>query len=95
MPEGWPDTEVGWGITRDCWGRGYAPEAAAAAIDWAFDHLGWKHVVHCIDPANTSSQAVARKLGARNLRPGKLPPPFEDAPIDIWGQSREEWRARR
>ena len=95
MPEGWPGTEVGWGITRACWGRGYAPEAAAVAIDWAFEHLGWTRVIHCIDPANTGSQAVARKLGSRNLEPGRLPPPFEDSPIDVWGQSREEWRTRR
>jgi RimJ/RimL family protein N-acetyltransferase len=95
MPEGWPGTEVGWGIIRERWGCGYATEGAAAAIDWAFDHLGWTRVIHCIDPANTASQAVARKLGSRNLAPGTLPPPFQDAPIDIWGQSREEWRARR
>lgn len=95
MPDGWPGTEVGWGIARECWGRGYATEAAAAAIDWAFDHLDWTEVIHCIDPANLASQGVARKLGSRNRGPGKLPPPFEDAPIDIWGQSRSEWRTRR
>jgi RimJ/RimL family protein N-acetyltransferase len=95
MPDGWPGPEVGWGIIRECWGRGYATEGSAAAIDWAFDHLGWTRVIHCIDPANTASQAVARRLGSRNLAPGKLPPPFHEAPIDIWGQSRDDWRARR
>lgn len=94
-PEGWPGTEVGWAIVRDCWGRGFATEGAAAATDWAFDNLGWSEVIHSIDPANIASQQVARKLGSRNLGPGKLPPPFQDAPIDIWGQSRDEWRARR
>ena len=92
MPDGWPGPEVGWAIVRDCWGKGYAPEGAIAATNWAFDNLGWTNVIHSIDPANTSSQAVARKLGSRNLGPGKLPAPFEDAPIEIWGQSREEWR---
>jgi RimJ/RimL family protein N-acetyltransferase len=95
MPDGWPGTEVGWAIARDCWGRGYAPEGAQAATQWAFEHLGWDRVIHCIDPANVASQVVARKLGSRNLGPGKLPPPFEEAPIEIWGQSREEWRARQ
>ena len=94
MPEGWPGTEVGWAIVRDCWGRGYATEGAAAATDWAFDHLGWTHVIHIIDPENLSSQAVARKLGSRNLGPGSLPAPFAAARVDIWGQSRDEWRAR-
>jgi hypothetical protein len=37
---------------------------------------------------------VARKLGSQNLGPGKLPPPFEHSPIEIWGQTRDEWRAR-
>ena len=41
MPDGWPGPEVGWAISRECWGRGYATEGAIAATNWAFDHLGW------------------------------------------------------
>jgi len=95
MPEGWPGTEVGWGLARAAWGRGYAAEGAAAAIDWAFDALGWDEVIHCIDPANAPSIALAERLGSANRGPGKLPPPFETAPVDIWGQPREQWRTRR
>src|ERR1700752_1038788 len=40
-PEGWPGTEIGWSLDRSAWGRGYASEAAARCIDWAFDTLGW------------------------------------------------------
>ena len=94
LPEGWPGPEVGWTIVRDCWGRGYATEGSTAATDWAFDHLGWTRVIHSIDPGNIASQTVARKLGSRNLGPGSLPAPFQDATVDIWGQSRDEWRAR-
>jgi RimJ/RimL family protein N-acetyltransferase len=94
MPEGWPGTEVGWAIARDCWNRGYATEGATASIDWAFDHLGWSNVIHTIAPENTSSQQVARKLGSRKLGPGQLPAPFQHDPVDVWGQTREEWRAR-
>ena len=95
MPEGWPGTEVGWSIVRDCWGQGYAPEGAVAATDWAFENLGWTDVIHSIDPRNIASQQVARKLGSRNLGPGKLPPPFQESAVDLWGQTREEWRARQ
>jgi len=95
QPEGWPGTEVGWAIVRECWGKGYAPEGAAAATDWAFAHLGWTDVIHSIDPANVASQVVARKLGSRNLGPGRLPAPYHESRIDLWGQSREQWRARR
>ena len=94
QPEGWPGTEIGWAIARDCWGKGYAVEGAETATTWAFDTLGWPNVIHSIAPANLASQRVAQKLGSRLIGPGKLPAPYEDDPIEIWGQSREEWRAR-
>ena len=95
QPEGWPGTEVGWSFRRQAWGRGFATEAAVAAIDWAFANLGWSDVIHSIDPANHASQALAQRLGSRNRGPGKLPAPYEDHPVDIWGQTREAWFARR
>lgn len=95
QPEGWPGTEVGWAFHRSSWGRGFATEAATAAIDWAFANLGWSEVIHSIAPENHASQALAVRLGSRNRGPGKLPPPHEDVAIDIWGQTREDWFARR
>ncbi len=65
QPEGWPGPEVGWGMLRDTWGRGYAGEAASAAMDWTVEHLGWPDVVHVIHPENARSQALARRLGWR------------------------------
>ena len=94
-PEGWPGTEVGWGLLAEYQGKGYALEAATATIDWAFDHLDWPEVIHSIDPANTPSQALAVRLGATNRGAGRLPPPFESAPIEIWAQGRESWMKRR
>jgi RimJ/RimL family protein N-acetyltransferase len=95
QPEGWPGTEVGWSFLRSAWGRGYAREAAVAAIDWAFANLGWSEVIHSIHPDNHASQVLAQRLGSRNRGRGLLPPPHEDLPIEIWAQSREEWTARR
>jgi len=92
MPEGWPGPEIGWAIVRDCWGRGYAVEGAVAATDWALDTLGWTHIIHSIAPQNVASQRVAQKLGSRLIGPAKLPAPFEHDLVDLWGQSREEWR---
>ncbi len=95
QPEGWPGTEVGWGIVRDRWRLGYATEAATAAVDWAFAELGWTEVIHVIEPTNAASQGVARNLGSLNRGRGTLPAPYEATAIDVWGQSKAEWLARR
>ena len=93
-PLGWPGTEVGWSLHPDAHGQGYGVEAATAAINYAFDTLGWTEVIHCIDPDNVPSQRLAERLGSHNLGPTKLPPPFDAVSVDRWGQSREQWRAR-
>lgn len=95
QPHGWPGTEVGWGLHPDAQGRGFGVEAATAAIDYAFDVLGWTGVVHCIDPDNTPSRRLAERLGSTNLGPTRLPPPYDQLAMDRWGQSREQWRAGR
>ena len=93
FPEGWPGPEVGWALLSSAWGRGYASEAASACLDWVFDHLGWNEVIHCIAGDNERSKAVAARLGSHYLRQGRLPPPI-DIELEIWGQSREDWRGR-
>ncbi|MDB5468044.1 MAG: acetyltransferase [Phenylobacterium sp.] len=95
QPEDWPGTEVGWGLSREVWGKGYATEGAAACMDWAFDTLGWTEAIHTIEPANAASQAVARRLGSSILRQSRMPAPFEEMQVDVWGQTREQWLARR
>jgi RimJ/RimL family protein N-acetyltransferase len=93
-PEGWPGTEVGWGLHPDAQGKGYGVEAATAAIDYAFDVLGWTEVIHCIDPDNAPSQRLAERVGSANLGPTRLPPPYHELTMERWGQSREQWRTR-
>ncbi|MGF6709860.1 RimJ/RimL family protein N-acetyltransferase [Luteibacter sp. W1I16] len=95
QPEGWPGHEIGWALLRETWGKGYATEGAAASMDWAFANLGWSQVIHSISPQNLASIGVAKKLGSTWQGPGALPPPFEDDIVDLWGQTREQWIARR
>ena len=94
-PDGWPGTEVGYSFHMDARGKGYATEACAAAMDYAFDILGWDEVIHSISPENTASQTVAQRLGSRNRGPGKLPPPLDVHAIEIWAQPRAEWAENR
>ncbi|MES1203011.1 MAG: GNAT family N-acetyltransferase [Pseudomonadota bacterium] len=91
----WPGTEIGWGLIRSAWGKGYATEGATAAMDFAVDVLGWTDIIHMIEPRNVASRKVAEALGSKNRGPGKLPSPFENISIDVWGQTSEQWRARR
>lgn len=58
-----PAIEVGWRLARPFWGRGYAPEGAAIALDYAFGPLGLVEVVSMTIPANLPSQRVMQKLG--------------------------------
>lgn len=85
-------TEVGWALSPRVWGRGYAVEAATAAIEWVFAAHGWGEVVHCIDHGNEASVAVARRLGSPLMRTAVRP---DGTPTRIYGQSREAWAARR
>ena len=62
-PEGWPELEIGWTLSRDVWGEGYATEAGKAAVDWAFSALGLDRVASVIGVDNARSRAVAVRLG--------------------------------
>ena len=89
MPEGWPALECGWSITHDHWGKGYAPEAAIASIQWIFaNYPDLPRIISVIDPANANSQAVAKKIGEQNT--GEV---FEywGHRLDIWAAERDNW----
>ncbi len=89
LPEGAIGTEIGWAISPTTWGKGYATEAARAAMAWAFDHLRWAEVIHCIDAPNTASIAVAERLGSAWLRVARE---ADGKEIQVYGQSRDTWR---
>jgi RimJ/RimL family protein N-acetyltransferase len=60
-----PHTDIGWRLVRSAWGRGYATEAAGAALDDAFARLRLAHVLAYTAPDNVRSQAVMKRLGLR------------------------------
>ena len=58
-----PTIEVGWRIASAHWGHGYAPEAAPAAVAFAFVELHAPEVVAFTAATNTRSRRVMEKLG--------------------------------
>ena len=62
FPEFAREVEIGWRLHPGAWGRGYATEAARAAIEAAAE-LPIHHLIAIIEPANVRSIAVASRLG--------------------------------
>lgn len=58
-----PCVEVGWRLASSCWGRGYASEAARAALACGFERLGLAEIVSFTVPANLRSRRVMERLG--------------------------------
>lgn len=55
--------EIGWWLSPDRWGHGYATEGAQAVADDAFQNLHVPHLTARILPENSASIAVATRLG--------------------------------
>ena len=91
----YPDAvEVGWRLSRDHWGNGYAPEAAKHSLRFAFDKLELPEVVACTTRENFASQRVMQKIGMRNCHENfKHPKVDPDSPLSehlLYRITREE-----
>ena len=93
-PEGWPGLEVGWTLGRPYWGKGYATEAARAAMNYGFLTQAVDRLLSVIDPDNKASQAVAQRLGETKGPKHQLVIAGKSYSCDIWSITREEWRKR-
>ncbi len=85
-PEGWPGIELGWGISPDHWGRGYATEAARASLKWAFEEMRLSSLISIIHKDNSASKRVATRIGesySHSLR-------IKDIDCDVYKITRED-----
>jgi RimJ/RimL family protein N-acetyltransferase len=89
--EDWPGVEVGWTLHPDHWGKGYATEAGAQAVAYAFGTLGLPEVWSIIRPGNQRSQGVARRLGF-TLVDERVLSFFPSAAHGIWHLAAVDWR---
>lgn len=89
-PHGWPGFELGWLLSRSYWGRGYATEAARAAMDWGFTRREEPQVISLIYPDNAASIEVATRLGERLADRIEL----LGKPVLLYRITRDEWQKR-
>lgn len=54
---------IGYALSTEHWGRGYASEAVGLALAHAFDGLGLRRIEADIDPRNAASCALVERLG--------------------------------
>lgn len=82
FPAEWPEPELGWSLwSPEAEGRGLAREAVLAARRFAFGPLGWDTAVSYVDPANTRSAALARRLGCTLDADAAFP---GQGPLQVW-----------
>ena len=77
------ETEIGWTLGSEHWGRGYATEAATVCRDWALGELGLTRLVSLIAPGNTASIRVAAKIG-ESFERADLPGPYFKRRVDLY-----------
>jgi RimJ/RimL family protein N-acetyltransferase len=76
-----PAVEVAWRLARAYWGRGYATEAARAALDYGFEELGLTEIVAQTVPANQRSRGVMERLGMTRLPEDDFDHPRVEGPL--------------
>jgi RimJ/RimL family protein N-acetyltransferase len=55
--------EIGYGILKEHWGRGYVGEAVKEMSRFGFEDLQLHRIFGLVDPANTPSARILEKLG--------------------------------
>ena len=57
------EVEIGFLLSKSCWGKGLATEGARAGLRFGFGSLGLESIVGIVHPENAASQRVLEKLG--------------------------------
>ncbi len=62
------EVEVDFAFARSYWGRGYATEAAQAALAYGFEILKLDRIIALSKPENIASRRVIEKIGMRYIK---------------------------
>jgi RimJ/RimL family protein N-acetyltransferase len=88
------ELEIGWRLREDCWGEGYALEAAGASLDFAFRRLEAPRVVALTVEGNAPSWGLMLRLGmTRRADLDYVGAPWAEGPVIVYEMRREEWRS--
>jgi ribosomal-protein-alanine N-acetyltransferase len=91
-----PCVEIGWRLRKTCWGNGYATEAAAEALNYAFDILKLDEVVSFTVISNFRSRSVMERLGFSNTHQNFEHPDIQKGhPLSehaLYKITRDEWQ---
>ncbi|MDE5422478.1 GNAT family N-acetyltransferase [Ancylomarina sp. DW003] len=83
------ETEIGYHIIPEYWGKGYATEAARKFRDYAFENNLCNSLVSIIDVRNIVSQKVAEKNGMKRTKQLK----YFNLDVYIYRIEREEYES--
>jgi RimJ/RimL family protein N-acetyltransferase len=89
----WPGIEIGWTLHPEHWGKGYATEAGAAAVQYVFAHHVVDEIYSMILPENAASRAVAKRLGFTQWELRRFVH-FPELEHMIWRLKRAEYEAQ-
>ena len=89
--------QVGFGLTRSAWGRGFATEMASALLRYAFLDLELESIAGMASLANVASQRVLQKIGLQRHGERAFPHPAYAAqgPLAWFERRAVEWKAER
>jgi RimJ/RimL family protein N-acetyltransferase len=95
-----PCVEVGWRLSADHWGQGFAPEGAEAALAVGFRSYGLDEIVSFTSVRNRSSRRVMEKLGmhhdpADDFDHPNLPSDHRVCRHVLYRLGRRQWMQRR
>jgi RimJ/RimL family protein N-acetyltransferase len=94
-----PAVEVGWRLTKDAWGNGYATEAALASLAYGFEVEGLDEIVSFTATTNLPSQRVMQRIGMTHDEAGdfdhpRLEPGHRLERHVLYRISRADWKSR-
>lgn len=59
------EIEIGWWLAEDCWGKGFATEAAKSVLKYGMEPLQLKRIIAIAHSENRASINVMKKLGMK------------------------------